>query len=321
MISPINANEIKEQVSLSDFLGRLGHRPSKKSGKELFYLSMLRDTDTSPSFCVNEDLGVWYDHGIGKGGNIIDFALFYWKHLSFKEVLAKIADLYKFEVSSSESLSGSEKKSRKRIARKLPHYKIEEVKKLGNNDAITNYLKSRGIWNVANDKLRELYYFVEDEKKVRKHFFSAGWQNENGGWEVRNKYFKGCLGPKGMSSIQGNESVAVFEGYLNFLSWLFENRDSNASILVLNSLSFLSAAIKRASNFQTVNLYFDNDDSGQRAKAEFLEAVPRAIDSSDAYTNYNDYNDKLMAEIDALCRKTVSAECNNFSKLSTGISR
>src|ERR1022692_1531044 len=95
----INASDVKAQVSLSDLLARLGFQPLRKSGKELLYLSMLRDSDTKPSFAVNEQLGVWYDHGIGKGGNIIDFGLAFWKNLSFQEVLEKIVQVSNTDLS------------------------------------------------------------------------------------------------------------------------------------------------------------------------------------------------------------------------------
>ena len=88
----VSAREIKEQVSLVDLLARLGYKPLPRHGREKVYLSMIRDDDTSPSFTVNDELGVWFDHGIRKGGNIIDFGLAYWKGLDFNEVLVKIKE-------------------------------------------------------------------------------------------------------------------------------------------------------------------------------------------------------------------------------------
>jgi hypothetical protein len=64
----LSAADIKEQVSLVDLLARLGFEPVRRSGKELMYLSMLRESDTKPSFAVNELLNVWFDHGSGKAG-------------------------------------------------------------------------------------------------------------------------------------------------------------------------------------------------------------------------------------------------------------
>jgi len=292
---PISARDLKDRVSLVSLLARLGFEPLRKSGKELFYISMLRDSDTDPSFTVNEQLNVWYDHGLGKGGNIIDFGLAYWG-VSFQKVLEKIMQLIGSPLQPSQFTA--EPKFRKRSAVKIPHYEIEDIKPLGNNPQITDYLNYRGIWQAAQGHLKEVYYFVEDQKKQRKYFFAAGWQNELGSWEVRNRYFKGCLGHKAISFIPGDENrLAVFEGYLNFLSWLTDNPGADESVIVLNSIALLNAAAKKAQPYSNIAIYFDRDQSGLNATLELVKAVPQAFDHSAIYDGHNDYNDKLRAEL------------------------
>ena len=288
------SSQIKEQVSLVDLLSRLGYQPVRTAGQEILYLSMIRDSDTKPSFAVNDGLGVWYDHGLGKGGNIIDFGLAYWK-MPFQEVLEKIMQVIgqQLPVKTCEP----ETKFRKRSAVKIPHYEIQEIKELGNNNAITEYLQSRKVWEAAQGRLSEVYYYVEDQKRLRKYFFAAGWQNELRSWEVRNLYFKGCLGHKGLTFIPGDTArLAVFEGFLNYLSWLTENPLANDSVLVLNSIALIQGAIRKAKEYGEVNLFFDRDNSGQLASLDLKKAVPQATDCSHHYLHYNDYNDKIRAE-------------------------
>ena len=288
------SSQIKEQVSLVDLLSRLGYQPVRTAGQEILYLSMIRDSDTKPSFAVNDGLGVWYDHGLGEGGNIIDFGLAYWK-MPFQEVLEKIMQVIGQQLPVKNCIP--EAKFRKRSAVKIPHYEIQEIKELGNNPAITEYLQSRKVWEAALGRLSEIYYFVEDQKRLRKYFFAAGWQNELSAWEVRNLYFKGCLGHKAISFIPGDETkLAVFEGYLNYLSWLTENPLANDSILVLNSIALIQGAIRKAKDYGEVNLFFDRDIAGHLAGLDFKKAVPQATDCSHHYLHYNDYNDKLRAE-------------------------
>lgn len=317
----LNASEIKEQVSMEDLLSKLGYQPVKKSGGESFYLSMLRDSDTKPSFCVNNRLNVWYDHGLGKGGNVIDFGLAFWNPSSFSSVLQKISDLS--NVTSQPSVKRElDLNSRSRSPVKIPNYKIEDIKSLGNNDAITGYLQYRGVWDVADKNLNEVYYYVEDDKKNRKQFFAAGWENENGGWEVRNKYFKGCLGSKGMTFIPGLScDLMVFEGYMNYLSWLSEHRNSKPCILVLNSLSFLQAAIRRMHQFDGITVFFDHDQSGYLAKEQFLAAVPSAKNGSYIYEGYNDYNDKIRADREEHFSREATPKSGLMSNLKVGFSR
>ena len=272
------------------FLAAIGYQPQKKVGNEHVFLSPLRDSDTSPSFSVNESLGCWYDHGSGKGGNIIDFGLKYWPQLSFPEVLEKITATLLLQPNQSAEVK------RKRKAVKQPHYQILEIKDLGSNRVIQSYLENRGIWTAARGILKEVYYYVEDAQKNRKQFFAAGWQNELGAWEVRNVNFKGCIGHKAISFIPANpNNLCVFEGFINYLSWRTQEPFCDDSILVLNSLSLIASAISKARSFANIATYFDNDPSGQAATTAFKTALPQSVDHSWVYEGYNDYNDLVTA--------------------------
>lgn len=297
-MTPINtiiAKEIKDQVSLVDILARLGFEPCSRSGNEYIYQSMIRDPDNKPSFYVNDKLGVWYDHGISKGGNIIDFGLAFWRNLPFADVLEKIVQLS--DTGTIQPNDTTRNNLRRRRAVKIPNYEVKEIKDLGNNVAITEYLQNRGVWQAAQGRLKEVYYYVEDHKKLRKPFFAAGWQNEMGAWEVRNFYFNGCLGHKAITFIPGDKhTLSVFEGYINYLSWLTENPCSKDSVLVINTASLLHAATRTAQEYKKVALFFDRDQLGHLASLEFLKAVPFASDCSEQYIGYNDYNDKIRAD-------------------------
>lgn len=323
MTAFININELKEKVSMSALLSRLGYEPVGPPVKgELLYLSMLRDSDKDPSFRVNDKLGVWYDFGTGKGGNLIDFGVAYWKDLNFNEVLAKIKQVADVDVSALPSLKNPDRISRPRLAIKLPNYKIEEIKPVGSNYAITSYLKHRGVWDVAAGDLKEIYYFVEDEKKRRKQFFAVGWQNEKGGWEVRNKYFKGCLGQKAMTVIPGDPDwLCIYEGYMNYKSWQYENRNRRPTIVVLNSLAFLKELIEKAKEFKKVDSFFDNDTAGRLATVQLIEKIPQTKDNSYLYSDHNDYNDKHRYELERLLKNPDVLEQNLSQRSRPGLSR
>ena len=147
-------------------------------------------------------------------------------------------------------------------------------------------------------QVQEVYYFIEDEQGAKKHFFAAGWQNEQGGWEVRNRHFKGCIGHKAITFIRAHpKNAAVFEGFFDFLSWKSENRESDRSIIVLNSLSMLRAATAKAKAFSGIDVYFDRDVQGVQHTREFIKALPYATDRSKVYEGYNDYNDKIKSSL------------------------
>jgi len=182
-MTKIKARDVKDNISIVDLLAGLGYEPVKKLRKEHIYLSMLRDSDTTPSFSVDDKQGTWYDHGEGKGGNIIDFGLLYWKGSTFQDVLEKIVAIK----NSSHRLPIQSPLARpKTKIPDEPNYRIVKVQSLGLNNIITGYLQSRGVWQPAQGLLKEIYYYVEDEQRNRKNFFAAGWQNENGSWEIRS---------------------------------------------------------------------------------------------------------------------------------------
>lgn len=285
----MNAKKLKDSVSIVDLLSRLGYEPVKKIGKEHQYFSMLHE-ETKPSFYVCDDLGVWYDQGLAKGGDLIKFGLEYWK-LDFPETLEKINQVYGTDLPVKTE-------RRTRMAVKIPHYQVEDIKELGNNPAITDYLYHRGIWQAAQGKLKEVYYYVEDQKKNRKYFFSAGWPNEQGGWDLRNRYFQNCLGKKAISFIPGDENrLSMFEGYMDYLSWLTENPEGGDTIIVLNSVTLLPMAIAKAKQYNTISIYFDRDRAGHTATIDLIKAVPHATDRSSIYEGHKDYNEKLMANL------------------------
>jgi len=296
----LSAQEIRNTTSLVELLKKLGHSPVKQSGGEFFYLSVFRNERTA-SLCINDNLGVWYDHGGAgpsgiQGGNIIDFGLSYWYPADFSQVLGKISD-----VMGVGCLSEKPPHKRERISNqnaiKLPNYCIEDIKPLGSNFALSRYLQSRGVWGVAQNYLSEIHYYVEDHKHRKKNFFAAGWTNDSGGWEVRNTYFKGCLGTKDISFIKERSNrLLLFEGFIDFLSWKFDHEEERCSVIVLNSLNLLPRIYSRIEAYDHVEIFFDRDDAGRLATEKILQICPQAIDQSFLYDGFKDYNEKLVSE-------------------------
>ena len=71
----IFCEEIRK-TDMVQYLSRLGFEPKKIYRQDYWYLSPLRDEKTA-SFKINREKNCWFDFGIGKGGNIIDFAILY----------------------------------------------------------------------------------------------------------------------------------------------------------------------------------------------------------------------------------------------------
>src|ERR1700744_536564 len=195
----MEAKELKGTASLPALLQSLGYTPARQTDREFYYTSMLSGSTIKPLFAVNPEHNIWYDHTLSKGGNIIDFAMAYWK-LTFREAVKKLGDYFPQE----QMPDYGRLQTRRRHAQKLPYYRLEAVKPPGNNPEITDYLQSKGVWDAAQSLLSEVYYYVEDEKGNRKSFSAAGHQNELGHWQVYSLNFNDCLSHKAISFISNS---------------------------------------------------------------------------------------------------------------------
>ena len=86
----MNIQEAK-QIKIADYLQSLGYSPVKQQGNCLWYKSPFRQ-ETEASFKVNTDRNLWFDYGLGRGGNIIALAgvLYASDHVPY--LLGKIAE-------------------------------------------------------------------------------------------------------------------------------------------------------------------------------------------------------------------------------------
>jgi hypothetical protein len=305
MSTYVNIEEF-QNIRISDFLAALGHYPEKKSGKELIYHSMLRQTSQStPSFSVWDDGGKWIDRGGANhsgiyGGGIIQLALAYWPELSFKEVLLEMRNTLNTRPISSINNSLLQNVD----VQKSQDYafKLVKTKPLGTNFLLTKYLESRGIYDVAQGHLQEVYYKNHLNKDSMTSYYAIGWQNEHKNFEFTTiKGFKSSIGAKGISIIPGSDEnhAAVFEGYMDYLSWLKHTNNAQLSptIYVLNSIAQLNKTIDRIKNIKQIDLFLDNDKAGRQATSNIINAIPHAKDRSNQYQGYKDFNEMLVDKI------------------------
>lgn len=282
----MEAKDLKAAASLPLLLEALGHRPEKQHGQELIYhLSGPR-----PCFAVNQQHNIWYDHHTGKGGNIIDFAIMYWK-VTFREALKKLNEHF----DRCQLPEYGRLQCRRRHAQKLPHYRLQHTGPLGNNVDISHYLKAKKVWEVSQSLLSEVYYYVKDENARIKTFHAAGIQNELGHWQISSPCFNDCLGHKAISFIgRSNTDVAVFQDTISYLSWQTDNPAAGDSILILHSDDLLLSAIRKIKDFAEISVLFNRDDTGRLRSAELIQALPQATDRSAIYEGHTHYNEWLV---------------------------
>ena len=162
------------------------------------------------------------------------------------------------------------------------------------NSRLIDYLKSRKIdLNSIKNVFNEVYY-GETESKL---YYSLGFMNQDGGWELRNKNFKGSIGKKSITSFYYNSSTLIlFEGMFDFFSFLVMYPNKNTyNYIILNSTNNLHKSLKYLNDHKKVIVFFDNDHSGKFAAQIVKKNTKKEfIDMSNSYKNYNDLNQYLM---------------------------
>jgi 5S rRNA maturation endonuclease (ribonuclease M5) len=280
------------EIPIVELLKYCHIHPQHVRGQDHWYLSPFREEKT-PSFKVNAKLNLYYDHGNGQGGDIIDLgrALF---RCDTKALLEKLdSGFFSFQPQHFKEI-GSHIHRDVTQTSDQPAIQITCIKVLGNNPAISRYLESRHIDpDIAKSYCREVYYQVGD-----KNYFATGFENRSGGYELRSEYFKGSSSPKDITHIErGHKSVCVVEGFMDFLSLLTLRKPEpvRSDFVVLNSVNMAERSLDVLRNYRTVFVYPDHDAAGNRLLEKFEYAGINCVDASGIYQNYKDLNQMLVA--------------------------
>jgi len=307
----MNINQLN-QMPIEDFLERIGIVASHKKGEDYWYISPVREPEHTPSFKVNTNINRWYDYGIQQGGKLFDLAQKLNPHLDATGLIAKVSDIFMFEQQPSLAHSFTRHiyphvQPEKPIS---PAIAISEVRPLGSNKAITEYLQNRGIdFGISKLYCREVYYQIEDRR-----YFAAGFKNRSGGYELRSQYFKGSSSPKDITHIEnGNRSICVLEGFMDFLSLLTLRKEEpiRSDFLVLNSVSFVDRSMDILKDYKNVFLYLDHDNAGRKALGKYEAANLNIINASNTYQKFKDLNEYLL---DRQSTQQESKQSRTFKK-------
>lgn len=278
----ISANEAKA-IDMVNYLSTLGWESVKIKNYDYWYLSPLRK-EQEASFKVNRRLNCWYDHGIGKGGNIIDFGVLYF-NCSIGDFLQKLNGSFVFQQPTKVQAEYTNE----------PEHKIKILKETAlTSPALLRYLEHRRIpVEIAQRYCLEIRYSLN--KNI---YYGIGFKNDLGGFEIRNPYFKTSSSPKGITSFSNDKNeVIVFEGFMDFLSFKAMNKnlpENSQDFVILNSLSFFERARPFMENHESIRLYFDRDESGLSYTSRALSLSTKYKDESSLYQNYKDLNDWAM---------------------------
>ena len=277
--------EQANQMDLVDYLFSLGFSPAKIASENYLYLSPLRQELTA-SFKVNRTKNVWYDHGAGKGGNLVDFAILYF-NCTLPQALQKISKHPTPRLSSFHP---------QKTNLSLLEPEDNSIRILSVNSPITDmvlnrYLKQRNIpRQIANEFCKQVCYKVGENT-----YCAIGFKNNSGGYELRSEHFKGSSSPKYVTYFDNKASaISCFEGFFDFLTYQSIHRNQElpkTNILVLNSLSFFTRSLLLMEKHERIHLYLDNDKAGKKCVEQAMTRTDKVSDESNLYKGYKDLNE------------------------------
>ncbi len=292
-------SEQVKKISIVDFLARQSITPDKIShnGQTAIFKSPFRNEKTA-SFHVDTQSNLWFDHGLGSGGSIVDLVMFL-ENINFYDALTmlqgEIAD-QTFSFCRRKVDQPEERKFGIEIssAQRIWHYGLKQ------------YLTERMIsLRTASIFVKEVHFHLA---KSDKDHFAIGFENVKGGYELRNRYWKGGSSPKFYSFINGASSgqVTIYEGFFDFLSGLELSRSIKPQFdtIVLNSLSNLAKCTDLLSEYRQLNLVLDNDPAGREAVKVFKSHHHNVVNHSERlFPNYKDLNEYLIGTVRSNTKK------------------
>jgi len=276
----MNCKQANTQISIRNVLESFSLFPSKDNSKAAFYFAFDRDEKT-PSLFVNFVKNIAFDFGTGKKYDVISLV----QGIKQCSVSQALEYLSQFDFSFNEQICNITKdESRYEIL------SISEVK----HYALIQYLKERRIENNIH-LLKEIHYKISNKK-----YFGIGFKNDANGYEVRNKYSKICIGRKDITTMKNNSScLQIFEGFMDFLSFKQMEKALKKALsdyVILNSVTMIFKLEKIIKSYEKIELYFDNDEAGNRATNEVKRLNPYVEDNRILYQNYKDLNDFIMGK-------------------------
>ena len=284
-----------KRYPIVEYLERKGVKPVRRTAAYALYCSPLRE-EIHPSFKVDTEKNLWIDYGEGRGGSIIDLCM-RMEGCTLSEAIrrlgqnAPVNDTYSFlndfvPNNSQPVMAVNGARRLIEISDTLPPYFQEYL------------TKERCIdLEKATLFLKCISYEVRGRR-----YQAIGFANLSGGYELRDdKTFKGTIAPKDITPIFTDraEPVCIFEGFMDFLSFLSMKEEITNHCLVMNSVSNVARTIRYLNDRHLTHIraFLDNDEAGRRAVQDFIKAGFHVEDMNIHYKDFKDLNDFHVSRV------------------------
>ena len=286
-----------KRYPIVEYLERKGVKPVRRTPSYALYHSPLRE-ETQPSFKVDTEKNLWIDYAEGRGGSIIDLCM-RMEGCTLSEAICRLGQ----KASLDAAYGLSKEKSDIDTSPVTPWQPSGARKLIEVSDTLPSHLEAyladkRCIdLNRARPFLKCICYEVRG-----RHYQAIGFANLSGGYELRDdNVFKGTIAPKDITPIFTDraEPVCIFEGFMDFLSFLSMKEEITNHCLVMNSVSNVARTIRYLNDRHLTHIraFLDNDEAGRRAVQDFIKAGFHVEDMNIHYQDFKDLNEYHVSRV------------------------
>ena len=288
-----------KRYSIVEYLERKGIKPMRRTPSYALYRSPLRE-ETHPSFKVDTEKNLWIDYAEGRGGSIIDLCMRL-EGCTLLEAICRLGQNASENITYNSCKDFVPNNLQPAMAANGARKMIEVSETLPPH--LQEYLARERCIDMekATPFLKCISYEVRDRR-----YQAIGFANLLGGYELRDNHsFKGTIAPKDITPIFTDKIInqiqptCVFEGFMDFLSFLSMKEEVTSACLVLNSVSNTAKAIRymNAQGISSIRTFLDNDDAGRRAVQDFIKAGFHVEDMNIHYKDFKDLNDFHVSRV------------------------
>ena len=288
-----------KRYPIVEYLERKGIKPVRRTPSYALYRSPLRE-ETHPSFKVDTQKNLWIDYAEGRGGSIIDLCM-RMESSTLSEAIRRLGQNAP-DNGTYSSRNGFASNNPQPVMVANGARRLIEI-----SDTLPPHLQEYLARERCIDLEKSMPFLKCITYEVRGRCYQAiGFANLSGGYELRdNKTFKGTITPKDITPIFTDKIInqiqptCVFEGFMDFLSFLSMKEEVTSACLVLNSVSNTAKAIRymNAQGISSIRTFLDNDDGGRRAVQDFIKAGFHVEDMNIHYKDFKDLNDFHVSRV------------------------
>ena len=284
-----------KRYPIVEYLERKGIKPVRKTPTYAMYRSPLRE-ETRPSFKVDREKNLWIDYAEGRGGSIIDLCM-RMEGCTLSEAIRHLGQNAPDDGTYS-SCNGFAPNNPQPVMAVNGARRLIEI-----SDTLPPHLQDYLTKERCINLEKAMPFLKCISYEVRSRLYQAiGFANLSGGYELRdNKTFKGTIAPKDITPIFTDraEPVCIFEGFMDFLSFLSMKEEITNHCLVMNSVSNVARTIRYLNDRHLTHIraFLDNDEAGRRTVQDFIKAGFHVEDMNIHYKGFKDLNDFHVSRV------------------------